>query len=101
MTPEQLPVYASMSPDGAVLIRVKVVPSATRDQLAGVLGDRLKVRVKAPPEDGKANDAVRKLLASRLSIPFNAVELVLGAQSPLKSFRLRAPLIQWPTATMQ
>lgn len=98
MTDPELPVYASISADGALLIRVKVVPSATRDQLAGALGDRLKVRVKAPPENGKANDAVRELLARALGVPLNAVELALGAQSPLKSFLVRSRPTQWPSA---
>ena len=43
-------------------VRVKVVPGAKQEGVAGVLGDRLKVRVRAPPEDGRANAAVCALV---------------------------------------
>ncbi len=96
MNAPALPLYASILPDGTILVRVKVVPGATRDQLAGVLGDRLKVRVKAPPQDGKANDAVRELLAKGIGVSAKAVELSLGAQSPFKSFLVKSPPTRWP-----
>jgi uncharacterized protein len=44
-------------------IRIKVVPNSSRDMIAGLHGDRLKVRVRAAPEDGKANKAVCALIA--------------------------------------
>ena len=56
-----LPAFAVVTPVGLEL-RVKVVPGASRDQFAGLLGDRLKIRVAAPPEAGKANAAVLALL---------------------------------------
>ena len=46
-----------------LVLRVKAVPGAKRDAIAGALGDRLKIRVAAPPEDGQANAAIRALLA--------------------------------------
>lgn len=48
---------------GGVELRLKVVPGASRSVVAGVLGDRLKLRIAAPPEGGKANRAVEDLLA--------------------------------------
>ncbi len=47
-------------------IRLKVVPGASRSAIIGPLGDRLKVKVSAPPEHGKANQAVLKLLTEWL-----------------------------------
>jgi uncharacterized protein (TIGR00251 family) len=47
---------------GGIELRVKVVPGASRSAVAGELGDRLKVRIAAPPEGGKANRAVEELL---------------------------------------
>lgn len=49
---------------GGVELRLKVVPGASRSAVAGALGDRLKLRIAAPPEGGKANRAVEELLAS-------------------------------------
>lgn len=73
----------------AVRIRVKVVPGASRDALAGVLGDRLKIRVAAPPEGGRANDAVAALLADALLVPIASITLVNGASNPRKTFAAR------------
>ena len=73
----------------ACLIRVKAVPGASRDQIAGPLGDRLKVRVSAPPEGGKANKAIAKLLAKALALRPADVELISAPSNPEKTFRAR------------
>jgi len=63
---------------------LKVVPGSSRDGIAGWLGDSLKVRVTAPAESGKANVAVRKLLANILAVPRSSVVIVSGTASPHK-----------------
>lgn len=65
-------------------LRIKVVPGARN---AGVewLGDLLKVKVRAPPEKGRANLAVEELLAQRLAVPAASVKIVAGFGSPLKT----------------
>jgi uncharacterized protein len=73
-----------------VLLRIKAVPGASRDQIAGPLGDRLKVRVSAPPEGGKANDAICDLLAAALGVNRRDVAISSGASSPEKSVRVIA-----------
>lgn len=73
---------------GGVLISVKAVPGASRDEIAGVLGDRLKVRVSAPPEGGKANRAVCAAIAKALGVKPKNVEVVTGHSSPEKSVRV-------------
>lgn len=69
---------------GGVRIRVKVVPNASRSRVAGVLGDHLKISVAAPPEAGKANAAVRALLAETLGVAERGVEIVSGHTQPRK-----------------
>ena len=81
-----LPPWASQDAQG-LLIRVKAVPGASRDAIAGALGDRLKIRVSAPPEGGRANDAIARVLSSALGLQERAVRLVAGPASPLKTFR--------------
>lgn len=77
------------SPDGkATLIDVKVVPGASRSRLAGPHGGAIKVQVAAPPERGRANDALCDLLSEKLSVPRRAVTVVRGATSPLKTVRV-------------
>lgn len=75
-------------PDGSLLIAVKAVPGASRDQIAGRLGDRLKVRVAAPPEGGKANKAICRLLAEALGLRPADVQVVAGQTRPEKTVRV-------------
>ena len=84
-----LPPFASH--DGAaVLVRLKAVPGASRDAIAGLIGDRLKVRVAAPPEGGRANEAIVELLATSLGLSPSSVAIVQGHGSPLKTVRVDA-----------
>lgn len=70
-----------------VRIRVKAVPGAKRDEIAGVLGDRLKVRISAPPEGGRANRAICELLASALGLRARSVTIAAGRSSAEKTVR--------------
>lgn len=63
---------------GTVRLAVKAVPGAKRDEIAGKLGDRIKVRVSAPPEDGKANKAICALIAGALGVRERSVRVVGG-----------------------
>ena len=65
-------------------LSLKVVPGSSRDEIVGWLGDSLKVKVKAPPEKGRANEAVVVLLAERLGIDASSIAVVSGHSSPAK-----------------
>jgi uncharacterized protein (TIGR00251 family) len=67
-----------------VRLALKVIPGSRRDDVAGLLGDRLKVRVSAPPEDGKANRAVCAVLAALLNVSERDVTIVAGQTHPEK-----------------
>jgi uncharacterized protein len=73
--------------DGGIELSVKVVPGASRSELAGVLGNRLKIRVAAPAEGGKANRAVVDLLKQWLGAA--EVEIVAGHRAAAKTVRAR------------
>lgn len=66
------------------VIAVKVVPRAAKDEIVGWLEGALKVRVQAPPEDGRANRALEALLAETLRLKKNAVTVVGGRSSARK-----------------
>ena len=80
---EKLPVVAHR--DG-VLIRVWAVPRASRTEIAGWHDGRVRIRVTAPPEGGRANEQVSRALSERLASP---VELVSGASGRGKVFLAR------------
>lgn len=67
-------------------LRLKVIPGASRSMIVGVLGDRLKVKVAAPPEDGKVNKAVIALISEWLGA--DTVEIVSGHAHPEKVVRV-------------
>jgi len=67
-----------------VRVAVKVVPRAARDEIVGWAGDRLRVRVTAAPEGGRANAALEALLAVTLGLPRSRVRVVAGHASPRK-----------------
>jgi uncharacterized protein len=69
-------------------IAVKVVPGARRSRIVGRYGDALKVQVAAPPERGKANEAVAELLATTLGLRPNQLALVQGHTQPRKVFQV-------------
>ena len=71
-------------------LELKVVPKSSRDRIDGWMGDRLKVRVTAAPERGRANAAVEALLAEALGLPASAVRVVGGAASPRKTVEIDA-----------
>ena len=83
-----------------VVVRVRVTPRGGRDAVDGceTLSDGssvLKVRVRAAPEDGAANEAVRRVLAGALARPPSAVALTAGPTARVKTFRIEgdpAPL---------
>jgi uncharacterized protein (TIGR00251 family) len=62
-------------------LRVRVSPGARASSLVGRHGDGWKIRVAAAPEDGKANEAVLRLLAERLALPRQSVAIVSGPTS--------------------
>jgi uncharacterized protein (TIGR00251 family) len=67
-----------------IAVRVRVQPRASRTELAGTLGDELKVRVAAPPVDGQANEELVRFLAKQLRVPRSAVTIVSGTGSRSK-----------------
>jgi uncharacterized protein len=68
-------------------LRVKVVPGASRTQFAGILGERLKIRVAAAPERGKANHALIAFVSRWLTT--NQVELIAGHTAAEKTLLVR------------
>ena len=78
---------------GALLLTIRLTPKSSRDALEAVetLSDGravLRARVRAVPEDGKANDALLRLVAKALDVPRRDIELASGATSRTKVLRI-------------
>lgn len=65
-------------------ISVTVSPGASRSEFVGRHGDGWRARIAAPPERGRANDALCKLLATRLAVPRGSVRVVAGQAARAK-----------------
>ena len=72
-------------PDGSLMLRLRVQPRAAHNQVAGLQGDALKIRLTTPPVDGKANAAVIAFLARLFDLPKAAFRLTSGQQSRNKT----------------
>lgn len=72
----------------ACRMRIKVIPGSRASSVVGMLGDRLKIKIAAPPEDGKANAAVCSLVAEMLGVSARSVEVISGATNAEKSLRI-------------
>jgi uncharacterized protein (TIGR00251 family) len=69
-------------------LQIKVVPGSSRDQIAGLLGDALKIKVAAAPQRGEANRAVVRVLARALGIAPAQISIVRGLQAALKQVEI-------------
>lgn len=79
----------AISADGRdVLLRVKVVPGASRTRVLGRHGDRIRIAVAAPPEKGKANSALLEFLAPCCGLRARDLAVEAGATAPQKTIRL-------------
>ena len=81
------PLY-SVNDDGSVELHVHAQPGAGRTQITGRHGDALKIRVAVPPEHGRANDALAKVLADVFGVAAGGVSIMAGEKSRTKRFRL-------------
>ncbi len=71
-----------------VLLSLHVQPGAKRSEVSGLHGDALKIRLAAPPIEGRANEALLRFVAELFAVPLRNVELLRGAQSRHKTVRV-------------
>ena len=78
----------------ALILALHVQPGAKRTEIAGTHGEALKVRIKAPPVEGKANTALVRYFASAFGVPVRQVTLVRGESSRDKILRIERPSLR-------
>ena len=86
-----------------VSLQVRVTPCASRNELGGVQGDRLKVRIAAPPVDSAANDELVAFLAKQLGVARGDLQITQGRTARNKTVLVRGAtvehLLEWCHAT--
>ncbi len=72
----------------AITFAVHIAPRASKNQVVGMQGDAVKIRLTAPPVEGKANEALIEFLAKALAVSRSQVEIVAGHASRRKMIRV-------------
>ena len=78
----------------ALILTLHVQPGAQRTEIAGTHGEALKIRIKAPPVEGKANTELIRYLARAFGVPVRQITLVRGDSSRRKVLRIEAPQLR-------
>lgn len=74
-------IWWRLAADGRITLTLHIQPGAKKTEVAGLHGEALKIRLAAPPVDGKANEALLKFVAESLRLPKSAVSLKSGQSS--------------------
>ena len=74
-----------------LILRLRIQPRAAHDEIVGPFGDALKIRLTAPPVDGKANEQLRKFLSAQCGVAKSQVTVISGDTSREKRVRITAP----------
>lgn len=77
----------------SLLLYCHLQPGASRNEVAGTHGDRLKIRIKAPPVDGKANKALLRYMAELFAVAPSAVAITAGSSSRQKTVSVSQPTV--------
>lgn len=75
--------------NGTVIFSVRVQPRASKDEISGEISGALKVRLRAPALENRANEALIELLAQLLKTPESAVRILSGDRSRVKRIEIR------------
>ena len=74
-------------------LRVRIQPKASKDEFAEQLGDAIKIRITAPPVDGKANSHLINFLAKTFGIAKSKIEIISGKTGRIKQLKIKSPKI--------
>lgn len=83
--------WIKQTKDGSITVNIHVQPKSSRNRIAGLHGDALKLNITAAPVDGQANQAVVAFLAKSLKIPKSAIVIIAGSQSRQKRLKIDQP----------
>lgn len=76
-----------------LVVRCYLQPKASKDEVAGLHGDRIKLRITAPPVDGKANAHLVRWFGKMFKVPRTDISILQGEQSRSKNILIRSPAV--------
>lgn len=94
-----LPAFLRPGKNG-VEVLIKVIPRASRNQISEVLGDRLKIKITAPPVDSAANNELISFLAKRIGCPRKSLRITRGQTSRNKTVHVESTAIMELAASL-
>ena len=74
--------------EAAIFLKIHLLPRASRNEICGLHGDALKIKVTAPPVEGKANRALQRFIAKKLNLAASQIEIMAGQRSREKILRI-------------
>jgi uncharacterized protein (TIGR00251 family) len=74
--------------EAATIFKIHLLPRASRDEICGLQGDAIKVKVTAPPIEGRANMALQRFIAEKLHLASSQVEIMAGKRSREKILKV-------------
>ncbi len=80
--------------EGFLFVDIKAVPGASKTEIAGAAENRLRIRIAAAPEDGKANAELVSFLSKKIGVPKRDITVISGDKSRLKTVRLPQEALQ-------
>jgi uncharacterized protein len=86
MNRSELPFITTINDD--LILRIYVQPRASKNQICGIQGEELKIRLTSPPVDGAANKLCREFVAELFDVARSAVEIISGETSRHKRLRI-------------
>ena len=76
-----------------IILKVYLQPKSSKNEVVGPYRDGIKVKVTAPPMEGKANEALIRFLAKKFGISPSGIEIIKGLHSREKTLRISGPLL--------
>ncbi len=83
-----MPFRSDKMDEAAITVKTHLLPRASRDEICGLHGDAIKVKVTAPPVEGKANKALERFIAKKLHLAASQIEIKAGQRSREKILRI-------------
>jgi uncharacterized protein (TIGR00251 family) len=81
--------------DNTLRLTIHLQPRASRDEVKGIQGDAIRIRITAPPVEGKANEHLLRFLARQFGVARRQVELLSGDSHRRKRVQIQTP-VTWP-----